>query len=256
MNAKYPRIIELSETGSTNSDAMRLAVKGEALPLWVTAERQTAGRGRAGRTWTEGEGNLYASGAYRCAAPLERAGQLSLVAGIALIEAIRLTCPLAPDTDLRLKWPNDVLIGFSKAGGILVESTAARGGDGLISVIGFGVNLTQSPGELGEAATALAAHGEAPSRMVLLRALAEETDNWLQRWDNGAGFPTIRSAWMERAGRFGEAISINTVEGRRSGTYKGLSDSGSLLAEIDGQIETISYGDVAIGGAAANDGAA
>ena len=127
------RILHLRETGSTNADAMRLALKGEDLPLWVIADRQTAGRGRAGRTWTSPPGNLYASLAFCCEAPIEQAGQLSLIAGISLIDAIRTNTELAPDAGLRLKWPNDVLVGLSKVGGILVESTMARGSPGFLA---------------------------------------------------------------------------------------------------------------------------
>ena len=121
------RIIVLGETGSTNKDAMRLAFSGEPLPLWITAERQTDGRGRSGRTWVSNAGNLQASLALTCQAPLKSAPELSFVAGIALIEAVRATSPLAETIHLRLKWPNDLLIGPAKAGGILVETTTARG---------------------------------------------------------------------------------------------------------------------------------
>src|SRR6185437_573813 len=140
------RILHLRETGSTNADAMRLALKGEDLPLWVIADRQTAGRGRAGRSWVSPTGNLYASLAICCAAPIEKAGQLSLVAGISLFDAIRATTGLAPDAGLRLKWPNDVLLGLAKMGGILVESTSARGSPGFLAVLGFGVNIDNAPG--------------------------------------------------------------------------------------------------------------
>ena len=98
MTGHGPRIIQLDETGSTNADAMRLALAGEPLPLWVAAKRQTAGRGRAGRSWISGAGNLQASLAVVCAAPLGSAGQLSLVAGISAFDAVRLTSALAPSS--------------------------------------------------------------------------------------------------------------------------------------------------------------
>src|SRR6476646_132144 len=127
-----PRILHLAETGSTNADAMRLGVGGEDLPLWVIADVQTGGRGRSGRTWVSQPGNLHASLALCCTAPMEKAGQLSLLAGISVIDAIRDIMDLAPGTELRLKWPNDILIGIAKAGGILVESTSLREGSGFL----------------------------------------------------------------------------------------------------------------------------
>ena len=61
MEVSRHRIITLAETGSTNKDAMRRALAGEQLPLWVSADRQSEGRGRAGRTWVSEAGNLHAS---------------------------------------------------------------------------------------------------------------------------------------------------------------------------------------------------
>lgn len=244
-----PRIVHLEETGSTNSDAMRLALAGEALPLWVVARRQSAGRGRAGRDWVSCEGNLMASLAVLVEAPLAVAGQLSLVAGVALCDCVQRTLALAPEAGVRLKWPNDLLIGTAKAGGILVESTTARGAPGFLAVLGFGVNIASAPDGLDRPATALARHCAAqavPTAATLLGALAEACERWLGVWDAGNGFSTVRAAWIERAGAVGEAITVNTGDGVVSGSYQGLSDDGSLIARIDGTLCVISHGDVAL----------
>lgn len=244
-----PRILHIDETQSTNADAMRLALKGEALPLWVIAGRQTAGRGRAGRSWVSPEGNLYTSIAFCCSAPMEKAGQLSLIAGISLFEAIRASTDLAQDAPLRLKWPNDILMGTAKMGGILVESTTARGSPGFLAVVGFGLNLASHPDDLGRAATALSQHGQAPAPAALLDALAAQFPQWLDVWKDGNDFAAIRRAWMERAGSIGEAISVNSIDGPIRGTYRGLADNGALLAEVGGELREINHGDVALGGA-------
>ena len=250
------RILHLRETGSTNADAMRLALKGEDLPLWVIADRQTAGRGRAGRTRTTPPGNHYPTHAFCCGAPIEQAGQLSLIAAISMIDAIRTNTELAPDAGLRLKWPNDVLVGLSKVGGILVESTMARGGPGFLAIVGFGLNIAAAPDDLGRAATAIARHGKAPAPLEMLNSLAEHVSLWLGRWHAGSDFAAIRSAWIERAGPLGEPITINTLQGPVSGTYQGLSETGALRAEVNGEVREFSHGDVALGGAPARDGAA
>jgi BirA family transcriptional regulator, biotin operon repressor / biotin---[acetyl-CoA-carboxylase] ligase len=245
-------IIRLSETGSTNADAMRFALSGEALPIWVVAERQTAGRGRAGRSWASEPGNLQASLAFSSDAPLQKAGELSLLAGIALIDAIRAISPLAETGRLRLKWPNDLLIGHAKAGGILVETTTARGeptfhgGAGFLAVIGFGLNVATSPGTLGRAVASLAGNGLSVTPDAVLDSLADHCDGWIARWDNGQGFEAIRQAWLERAGPLGEPITIQSASGPISATYRGLTSCGALLADINGKIETITYGDVAL----------
>lgn len=252
MTSSQHRIVHLAETGSTNADAMRFALAGEALPLWVAAERQTSGRGRAGRTWSSEPGNLQASLAFASAAPLQKAGELSLLAGIALIDAIRSISPLAEMRRLRLKWPNDVLIGPAKAGGILVETTTARGeasfpqGQGFLAVIGFGLNVASCPDDLGRAATALAREGIATTPAAVLDALASQCAEWIGRWDDGRGFDAVRQAWMARAGVIGEAITVNTASGPVAATYEGLDATGALLAGIGGRTQTITYGDVAL----------
>jgi BirA family biotin operon repressor/biotin-[acetyl-CoA-carboxylase] ligase len=254
MDGARPRIIHLGETGSTNADAMRLALNGEELPLWVIADRQTAGRGRAGRTWVSPEGNLYASLAFCCAPSLEKAAQLSLIAGISLFEAILTTTHLAQAPGLRLKWPNDILMGTAKMGGILVESTTARGSPGFVATIGFGLNLASAPGDLGRAATALSEHTTAPTPDRLLTELSAEVSRWLAIWQDGRNFEAVRKAWTDRSGQLGEAISVNTADGPITGTYQGLSETGALLAVIDGSVREITHGDVLLGGAAGHDG--
>lgn len=252
MTSSQHRIVHLAETGSTNADAMRFALAGEALPLWVTAERQTSGRGRAGRVWSSEPGNLHASLAFLPGAPLHHAGELSLLAGIALIDAIRSISPLAEMRRLRLKWPNDVLIGPAKAGGILVETTTARGqpsfqeGQGFLAVIGFGLNVASCPDDIGRAATALAREEITTTPAAVLDALASHSAEWIGRWDDGRAFEAIRQAWMARAGMLGEAITINTASGPVAATYEGLDATGALLAGIGGRVQTITYGDVAL----------
>ena len=151
------RIIQLSETASTNEVGLRLALAGEELPLWVTARRQTSGRGRAGRAWVSLEGNLHASFVMRTLAPLTCAGQIALVAGVALADAVlAIARPHALD-GIRLKWPNDLLIGRAKLGGILVETTPGKQSPGFIAVIGFGLNIAACPPDL--EAACLTQHG-------------------------------------------------------------------------------------------------
>lgn len=249
-----PRVVHVAETGSTNADATRLGRAGEPLPLWVIADVQTGGRGRSGRQWVSQTGNLHASLAFRCIAPMEKAGQLSLLAGISVIDAVRLTMDLASDAQLRLKWPNDILIGFAKAGGILVESTSLREGSGFLAILGFGLNLVTFPDALGRAATALGHFGQPPEPRAMLDVLSERVFYWLDRWNAGSNFAAIREAWIERAGPLGEQITINTTQGPVSGTYRGLAETGALLAEVGGTVREVNYGDVALVGDVARDG--
>lgn len=238
-------IITLTETGSTNKDAMRLALKGEPLPLWVSAGRQTEGRGRAGRTWFSDAGNLHASIAFETAAAPDKAGQVALVAGLALYDAVAACGNFSERGRLRLKWPNDLLIGGAKVAGILVESTFQPGGR-LLVVAGFGVNIVSEPA-LDRPVTCLKREGVVLEAGKLLSSLADALQTWLEIWDGGSGFDTIRSRWLERGGPLGEPITIHAGPSPVSGTYHGLTASGALLADVGGRLETFNFGDVALG---------
>lgn len=252
MSTPRHRIVSLKSTGSTNKDALRLALADEALPLWVSAEQQTDGRGRSGRTWSSEPGNLQASLAVVCHAPQSQAGELALIAGIALFDAVRSISPLAASLPLRLKWPNDLLFGTAKTGGILVESTTARGEPGFLAVIGFGLNVASHPEIDGRSVTSLDRAGVETFADHVLSNLADAMETWLGVWDNGLGFASdIVPAWRERSGAEGETIAVTTSDGRIDGIFRGIDARGYLLIETaDGAVVTITHGDVALFGAA------
>jgi BirA family biotin operon repressor/biotin-[acetyl-CoA-carboxylase] ligase len=243
-----PRLMHLPETDSTNAEVMRRALAGEAPPLWVLADRQTAGRGRAGRAWTSQPGNLFASLLVSTSCPPALAGQLSLVAGVAAIDAIRRAAGQAPPAGLRLKWPNDILVGAAKTGGILVESTTRSSGAERLAIIGIGLNLVSAPDDLSRAATFLSAHGLSLSPTQALCFLAETMDGWLKTWNDAQGFAHVRQAWLDRAGPIGEPLTVHTAQGIAAGRFAGLDEVGALLvAGSDGTERRYNYGDVMIG---------
>lgn len=244
-----PGFLHFPEIGSTNSEAMRRALAGEAGPLWISTDRQTAGRGRSGRSWESLSGNLHASLLMVLPSPAPRAYQLSLVAGLMVWEALAGVLVGAAAADLRLKWPNDILIGGRKAGGILIESTVLGAGTEaarLAAVIGIGINVATHPEDLGRPATSLAAHGAEISPGALLARLAEQARSWLALWDNGDGFPAIREAWLTRAHPIGERMSINTGSERVAGTFAGLEADGGLLLGTETGIRRFAFGDVTL----------
>jgi len=242
------RLLHLAEADSTNAEAMRRALAGDRGALWVLADRQTAGRGRAGRTWASAPGNLLASLLIETGCPQARAGQLSLVAGVAVVDAI--VKAGSPVPGLRLKWPNDILIGSAKAGGILVESSTLGSGRGLQAVIGVGLNLASVPPGLEAGATNLAAHGLSLSPRGTLCFLAETMDAWLKTWNEGEGFAAVRAGWLARAGAVGERLTVHSAEGFMEGRFAGLDDEGALLIACDdGAERRFTYGDVALDGA-------
>lgn len=237
------RLVHLATCASTNSEALERAARGEDLPLWVLADRQTAGRGRDGRSWKSEAGNLMASLSVPLDAPASVAGQLSLVAGVAAIAAIGNAG--GEINGLRLKWPNDILIGTAKVGGILVENAPIRGGR--VGVIGFGVNLAHSVQAEGRETTSLESHGNSRKPLEMLAFLAEAMHEWLSRWRSGTGFADVRAAWLQRAGPVGEPIAVNAGSTRRVGRFAGLDGDGALLIDDgSGSVRRITFGDVTL----------
>jgi BirA family biotin operon repressor/biotin-[acetyl-CoA-carboxylase] ligase len=246
------RSVILEEAGSTNTEAFRLAAAGEAGPVWVMARRQTLGRGRSGRSWASPPGNLYASLLQRLACPQAVVHQLSLLAGVAVIDAI--LAAGAQVAGLRLKWPNDVLIGDAKCAGILPESQSAGRVLEVTVVIGIGINLASHPQGLGRAATHLGAHGLQATPEAMLAHLAEAVRHWLGVWDAGKGFGAVRAAWLRHGGTPGESITVDTGIERIAGSFVDLDENGALMMRDAAGVERkLTFGDVTLAGAAAKE---
>jgi BirA family biotin operon repressor/biotin-[acetyl-CoA-carboxylase] ligase len=229
------RITAHGELDSTNSEARRLAQAGETGPLWITAERQTAGRGRRGRAWDSCQGNLAATLLLRPEAPAAIIGQLSFVAALAAAE---MAAHFAPRAAITVKWPNDVLAEGRKLAGILLEA-----GPGWLA-IGIGVNLASFPQGTEFPATSLAQLGIAPpSPDAALTVLAARFAHWYAAWMN-EGFETVRAAWLARAGGLGLPIRARLPHETRIGVFEGIDSAGALLLNEQGLVSTIAAGEV------------
>ncbi len=229
----------IPETGSTNADLAARLSAGEAVPEgeWLVADRQSAGRGRQGRTWFDGVGNFMGSTVVRPGPGDPPTGTLALVAGLAVHEAV---APLiAPPHRAMLKWPNDVMIGAAKLCGILLE-----GASGCV-IVGIGVNLAQAPAVDGRETVALSEFGPAPDRDAFTASLALHFDRELERWRAFGLEPLIRR-WLAAGHPEGTPLEVGEpgtepVRGR----FAGLSGDGALqLLFADGTRQTIHAGEV------------
>jgi BirA family biotin operon repressor/biotin-[acetyl-CoA-carboxylase] ligase len=201
----------------------------------VRAIRQTAGRGRHGRAWTSHPANLAASVLVRSQPGDPPAGQLGLVAGLALFEAV--ATQVAPRR-LMLKWPNDLLLDGAKLSGILAE----RQGNEI--VIGFGVNLGHAP-ELPDRRTIALGPG-APLPEDFLGQLAACFATALATWRR-EGLAPIRRDWEARAHPRGTPL-VAAGPPRQEGRFHGLADDGALALETDAGLVTVHGGEVALAG--------
>jgi BirA family biotin operon repressor/biotin-[acetyl-CoA-carboxylase] ligase len=235
-------IVALEEVDSTNAEARRRAEAGETGPVWITAQRQSAGRGRRGRAWETGAGNLAATYLFVTPRRPAEAAQVSFVAALAMADLARAFVPAAL---VSLKWPNDLLLAGSKAAGILVESGALEGHT-LWVAVGMGVNLASAPVAADRPATTFAAHMRAPPPAPLdaLAVLAGALESWRDIWER-AGFPPIAAAWTERAHGIGERCLARLPCETLEGIAEGLDTDGALRLRIaDGAVRRITAGDV------------
>ncbi|WP_029355806.1 biotin--[acetyl-CoA-carboxylase] ligase [Bosea sp. 117] len=234
-------VVHFSAIGSTNAEGLARA-EGPA-PLWIVAERQTAGRGRRGRPWSSEPGNLYASLLLRDAGPRERLPELCFVSALALHDAVRAVTGIDP-LRIALKWPNDVLVDGGKLAGILLEGTTTRDG-ATATVIGFGVNCAHAPSDTPYPAASLAAAGFPTAPAALLASLDEAMCGRLAQWNRGAGFADIVDAWSRRTPGIGRPVEVRMGDRMESGIFEALDATGAmLLRRADGSRQTISAGDV------------
>jgi BirA family biotin operon repressor/biotin-[acetyl-CoA-carboxylase] ligase len=236
-----PRILFFDDIDSTNAEARRLAEAGEEGPLWITALRQHSGRGRRGRAWETGEGNLAATHLFTTALPPAQAAQVSFVAALAVADLI----DAFSRERASLKWPNDPMIAGRKAAGILVESGAI--GEGRIWLaVGCGVNLARPPAESERPTTALADHmdGPPPPPREAVLILASAMESWREIWE-ASGFAPIADAWTRRAYGLGDPCVAQLSTETLHGVAEGLDPDGALRLRLPtGEVRRITAGDV------------
>jgi BirA family biotin operon repressor/biotin-[acetyl-CoA-carboxylase] ligase len=283
------RVHYYDEVDSTQRIAAEFANQGAAQGTVVIAELQNAGRGRMGRQWHSPPGvNLYATIILRPAMPLNEVPRLSLVAGVAVAEALETVAP----GRVALKWPNDVWlrtgdvnggagdatarasgqtadasdltpdpfpkgrgskIAWRKAGGIIAEAVTDGSQRLQCVLLGIGLNLNlareQVPSELRDKATSvLIATGRRCDRIALAGALFKRLDTRYMETETH-GFGVIRPLWEHFSALTGRSVVVVDTGARIAGVVKGIDADGALLLETTGRTIRILTGDVSIEGA-------
>lgn len=230
-------------TGSTNNDALVAAREGAPHGSVYFADKQSAGRGRGDHTWHSAAGDgLYVSVLLRPQIPAARLPLLPLCAGLAAAAAIQATSGLTVD----LRWPNDLLIGPRKTGGILVEA-ASEGSTVLYAVVGIGINVHQRSfdPELSTPATSLDLEaGRRVLRQALLVSLLESLEIEAVALGDAAAEETV-PARVERASAWIRGRHVE-VHGPQAciGITAGLDRHGFLLVETGGGMVTVQTGGI------------
>jgi len=220
----------LDEVDSTLNEAARISA-GLSGPEWILAHRQTDGRGRRGRGWTDPRGNFAAT---LVLFPVGDPGTVALRSFVAALALFDACVGLTGRADgFALKWPNDVLLNGGKFAGILLES-AGKGGAVTHLSIGIGVNLIEAPVaqdvEVGalRPVSLLSETGTRIEAVEFLTHLAAAYARYEAQFTS-LGFGPIRTAWLDRAARVGQEIIARTGNSETTGRFETVDDHGNLV---------------------------
>ena len=240
--------VEVMDTiDSTSSELARRAARGDIHRHALAAEWQTAGRGRRGRNWTAiAGGSLTFSLGWRFEQGASYLAGLTLAVGLALAQALE----AAGLNGIELKWPNDLIYGRAKLGGILVELSGDALGPSL-AIIGVGINVRLSPGmrrAIEQPVSDLVSVSGVRSldRNALLARILEELAGVLEAYAN-AGFAPLRAAWQRRHALQGRPVRIRLPDGGMArGRVAGVDADGALVLDSAGRRLRFVSGEVSL----------
>lgn len=247
----------LAECQSTNGELLLRAEAGAPSGTVVVAERQTAGRGRRGRAWISSPGDSVTFSLLWRFSPGTLPLGLSLAVGVAVARALEKMAAdeggvarpgdVVKPADIRLKWPNDILLQGKKLGGILVELVP---GAPQAAVIGIGLNLRLPDALPPEVCATAAAWPQTVAADAFLAALLIELLQVLEVFAQG-GFAPLRQEWLARhAFADAEVMLLSDFAAPLSGICRGVDQQGALLLEVDGKMERILSGEISLRAAA------
>ena len=196
----------------------------------ICATTQNAGYGRHGRVWEQGAGNLYLSFLVKPDCDIDKIGQISLLTGLALANAIDIF--IAPQETI-LKWPNDALIENKKCSGIIIEAIDV----GLI--IGVGVNIKSAPLEISTCLNKYSNIELEKFRDKFLSCFSSCYTQW-QKY----GFKDLQGEWAAKTYSKGTDISVRLGGQNMKGKFESIDIDGNLLLMCDGEIKKITSGEV------------
>lgn len=231
----------VASTASTNDDARRAAAAGIATGAVFVADAQTAGRGRGDHAWHSPPGeNVYLSLVLRPPLAAARLSAITLAFGIAVAHVVESRLP--PGAVVRLKWPNDVLVGARKIAGILVEASL-RGSDVQSVVVGVGLNVAAAgfPPDIAARATSLRLEGATDlDRAVVVAALCAELGLAAERFA-AHGLEPLLAELAHRDALAGRAVLVDGAEGRA----EGIDADGRLrVRTAAGDLRAVAAGEV------------
>ncbi len=242
----------VEKTGSTNSDllqALRASPTSMPKPILRQAAKQSAGRGRLGRSWlNQAQSSLMFSLAWPLQIGLSQCGGLSLACGLALANALTDHLDTLSAQRLKLKWPNDILLDGKKMGGILIE-TLSHQADFSWVVIGVGINYlhnAQIEAQLGHKTAALVDLRADMDSVTLLARLVTALAQQLEHFE-AYGFAAIQNDWQHYDAYLGQTVYIyDGTHCLAHGTVMGVDHTGQLQLQTISGIISIAAGEVSL----------
>lgn len=233
------------ETDSTNLDIVRLAEANAPHGTVALTERQSAGRGRKGRSWTSPAGeNLYFSLLLRPGFPVEKASMVTLVMALAVAKALE-----AERFEPFIKWPNDIVLSGKKVCGILTELRMDQGGYYIIVGVGINVNQQKFPEEIKASATSLLLEKGELSREVLFAKILAAFEKYYEIFEDQKSFLPLKEVYEALLINKNKKVRVLDPKGEYEGIAKGISESGELLVEKEnGTVEHVYAGEVSVRG--------
>lgn len=241
-------VVSLARTSSTNDHARSLARIGAAHGTSVVADRQTSGRGRLARVWFSPRGlGLWCSVILRPRIAAAHLGPLPLAAALAVARGIK----AATGFQCAVKWPNDLMAGDLKLGGILSEAAVAgeRRPPEFV-LLGIGVNVLQAaddfPPELRDRASSLLIEGFASGPAEVGAAVLRELDGVYRTFEE-AGFAALKNGWVSLATMIGCRVRVSGAGGELTGIAEGIDEHGRLLlTTTSGRTVALAAGDLSL----------
>ena len=238
----------LDEIDSTNDEAARQLAQGRRAPFALFARTQTKGRGRFGRTWhSKSENNIYVSFGFRPMVSPDKMQTFTLWMGVNICDLIATLTKTSP----QIKWPNDIVFGSKKAGGILTEARVDA--DQIRDLVfGLGVNANKPaegwPSEIADRAISLSeASGAAVDLNQLAAALSDRITKAYLEFGDGSHLDTFADLWNKYDLLRGKKVALLEADRRIPGTVLGIDDQGALLLkDSSGKTQRFRAGEVTI----------
>lgn len=246
------RVFEIASIESSNRRLVEMGWEGAGHGTVLVARDQTAGSGKGDRAWfSTKDGSLCLSVLVETGRPLAETAQLTLLAGVAMREAIA----LATGVEAGIKWPNDLLVGSRKICGILAEAACDEEGELAFAVVGLGLNLSIRPSEfptqLQSTATSLAAlPGRPVTRDHLIGVFLDVFDRWFELWRR-SGLAAFATTWTEHALDVGRIVRLAEDDQETRARLIGLAEDGALRVRgPDGALRDVHSGEIVTASAA------